>query len=85
MRGGTKRSGGIPNLATINQRRPMSPEMVELLRRCAAPGGTYIGSGGPDVSRIRALMDRGYATKPEQYGPWRATDAGHARLVELGK
>lgn len=74
---------GHTDKTTINQRRPMSAEMVELLREAARPQGVYVVSQTPDVSRIRALSDRGYVTKPVQYGPWRATDAGRARLEEL--
>lgn len=67
---------GHTDRATINQRRPMSKAMREVLRDIIRygriSGKTFSQS---DQGRLRALMDRGYIT-PDPAQWWTATEAG---------
>lgn len=59
----------------------MTAETVELLRRMAEPGGTYLTPCTGDIARARSLKSRGFALSTGMGGPWRATDAGEKALA----
>lgn len=69
---------GHTDRATVNQRRPLSPAMRELLCELADfPGQVHATCNDGRKNRLRALMDRGYALPPERPGgSWSITPAG---------
>lgn len=76
---------GHTDTSTIAQRRPLTPEMLALLKRIAATEttgfGGYLDTG--DKSRRRALMDRGLIAPHTHRNNMIITDAGRAALEQL--
>lgn len=74
---------GHTNKATINQRRPMTSLMVELLTAMALPGVLIPDwkMSGKEKNVMRGLLDRGYATWRIETRNYAITDAGRAALT----
>ncbi len=70
---------GHTNRETINQRRPLTPAMVELLKTLAAsnPRLHWVELSTPEKNTLRALGYRGLVTRG---GEPRLTEAGRAAL-----
>lgn len=72
---------GHTDRATINERRPLTPGMVSLLKMLRAKRIRYQYFSRTSKAPLRALMDRGLVScSPE--GIWSITESGLGMIVD---
>lgn len=70
---------GHTDKATINKRRPLTPNMQRVLKSLIEAGRSkHRELSQSDANACRALCDRGYATWHVEDYSYSATDEGHA-------
>jgi hypothetical protein len=73
---------GHTDKATINQRRPLTPGMRELLATVVQKGRMQkVVMTGIEENRMRALVDRGLVTWHIEFRGYQPTEAGRAALT----